>query len=749
VGEAVRGILLLLAASLLAPLPVAPPSLAPSQEPAPDGEFWRWLLERLESPDDAVRENAFQSVVKEGASAVPRLLEGFEGASPRGRLLRARILRRVGDVGTLEAVRARLLDPDPEVRREWAGFLARPDLPRETLPGRVDDLCRLARDPDPAVADAAIEGLRGQERPESARELATLGRSRDPVLRRKASLAIAEMPSGRGHLLGLALWLEKEDPALLALLFPSVGRALGGLESRGELPDPEPALSLFARHWNDADLVLEQRARSGFQAWYEELNDLHLTVRAAARLEWMERAAGEPLPLIELLVHHHVYQTRDEAAALRWIERQRRFAAADPGSEGRDAASGAHLYEGLLHLLAGRATAAEESFRRSLEVLERARRDDPMLAAARASGAALSSESAYAAGGVRLLSLRALNSLLHPGTPGLPSAEEGFRATLDRLQHEAESGALRIPFFDPILLNDASGPYQVLVRLLVPRGRGQAAGEALRRLASILSRIRPSEFLPVGKGDPLPEPEEPSRAPLRPSRLPLLLARFEEDRGDRAEALRILDRLVEIHRKDAPLDPVYLVDVLQTRGGLLMRLRKGEEARESLLAAVRILETLRDRAASVGSLVSEAEAKADLASVYSTLAVNENVVRGDRQASITFRKMALDLDPTDFHRVLYACQLARDGRAEEAREAVSAVSPGPNTLYNLACVHALLGDVETAFEFLRRDFEVKRSGGQSPDADREWAWNDPDLRGLRGDARFVEIVGEAPPSKGP
>ncbi len=738
-----RGILLL-AASLLAPL-----SLAPSQEPAPDGEFWRWLLERLESPDDAVRENAFQSVVKEGASAVPRLLEGFEGASPRGRLLRARILRRVGDVGTLEAVRARLLDPDPEVRREWAGFLARPDLPRETLPGRVDDLCRLARDPDPAVADAAIDGLRGQERPESARELATLGRSRDPVLRRKASLAIAEMPSGRGHLLGLALWLEKEDPALLALLFPSVGRALGSLESRGELPDPEPALSLFARHWNDADLVLEQRARAGFQVWFEELNDLHLTDRAAARLEWMERAAGEPLLLIELLVHHHLYQTRDEAAALRWIERQRRFAAADPGPEGRDAASGAHLYEGLLHLLAGRATAAEESFRRSLEVLERARRDDPMLAAARASGAALSSESAYAAGGVRLLSLRALNSLLHPGTPGLPSAEEGFRATLDRLQQEAESGALRIPFFDPILLNHASGPYQVLLRLLVPRGRGQAAAEALRRLASILSRIRPSEFLPVGKGDPLPEPEEPSRAPLRPSRLPLLLARFEEDRGDRAEALRILDRLVEIHRKDAPLDPVYVVDVLQTRGGLLMRLRKGEEAKESLLAAVRILETLRDRAASMGSLVSEADAKADLASVYSTLAVNENVVRGDRQASITFRKMALDLDPTDFHRVLYACQLARDGRAEEAREAVSAVSPGPNTLYNLACVHALLGDVETAFEFLRRDFEVKRSGGQSPDADREWAWNDPDLRGLRGDPRFVEIVGEAPPSKGP
>ncbi len=741
-GEAVRGAL------LLAPLLLAPLPLSPSQETAPDEGFWRWLLERLESPDDAVRENAFQSMVKEGPSAIPRLLEGFEGASPRGRLLRARILRRVGDVGTLEAVRARLLDPDPEVRREWAGFLARADLPRETLAGRVDDLCRLARDPDPAVADAAIEGLRGQSRPESARELASLGRSRDPVLRRKAALALAEMPSGRGHLLGLALWLEKDDPALLALLFPSLGAALGSLESRGELPDPEPALSLFSRHWNDADLVLAQRARVGFESWVGELNDLNLPARAAARLEWMERAAGEPLRLVELLVHQHLYQTRDESSAVRWIERQRRFAAVDPGTEGRDAASGAHLYEGLVHLLAGRARAAEESFRRSLEVLERARRDDAMLAAARASGAALPREFSYADRVVRLHALRALNSLLHPGTPGLPSAEEGFRAALERLQQEAESGALRSASFDPILFS-RSGPYEVLTGLLVPRGRRQEAGEALRRLASVLARIRPSEFLPVGKGDPLPEPEEPSRAPLRPSRLPLTLARFEEEGGDRAEALRIFERLVEIHRKDAPLDPEYVVGVLQSRGGLLMRLRRGEEAKESLLAAVRILETLRDRAASVGSLLSEAGLRADLAQVYGTLAVNENVVRGDRQASIAYRKLAVDLDPSDFHRVLYACQLARDGRAEEAREAVTAVSPGPNTLYNLACVHALLGDVETAFEFLRRDFDVKRSGGQSPDADREWAWNDPDLRGLRGDPRFAEIVGEAPPTKGP
>ena len=65
----------------------------------------------------------------------------------------------------------------------------------------------------------------------------------------------------------------------------------------------------------------------------------------------------------------------------------------------------------------------------------------------------------------------------------------------------------------------------------------------------------------------------------------------------------------------------------------------------------------------------------------------------------------------------------------------------PFNYYNLACTHALLGDVELALDYLAREF---RGIGRSPGAvsrQREWARTDPDLAALRGDPRFEELVG--------
>ncbi|HET6201771.1 MAG TPA: HEAT repeat domain-containing protein [Planctomycetota bacterium] len=749
----------------LAPfLLLAGAGFAPAQRPPADEGFWLWLVERLESPDDEARENAFQSLLKEGEGAAARVLEGFETASPRARLLRARVVRRTGDSSVLEAVRARLSDPDPEVRREWADFLGRAELPRATVRERVADLDRLARDFDPEVARSAFESLRRLDHPESARVLASLAGSRDPGLRRAAARALAEMPSGRGHLLDLALRVEVEDPALLFELLPRLGAALAALEGKGTLPAPEPALSLFGRHWVDADPEVRSSAWRGFSAWVGGLTALRLPEPATSHLEWMEANGGDSLPLLDALVIQHLYVTRDDAAAVRWIERLRRAALVEGGIVGRAAAARAHLFQGLLDLLAGRAAAADAAFCRSSEVLERARRDDPAVGPARGGqpeGALgllemrrrLGGEASYAWRAVRLHALRAVNAMLHPDVAGLRTPEEEFRAALERLRDEAAEGREGKLPLDPVL-TDRTGPIDVLTDLLVPRGRAAEAGAVFREMAALLSRLRPAEFLFVGKGEgkgePPDGPPEPSFPQVEPSELPILLADFEERvLGDRPEALRILERLIEIQRRHGSLGVLHLRVALERRGGLLMRLRRGDEAKESLLSAARILETLRDRAASQGLLDEEAQRNEQLAGLFSTLAVNENVVRGDREASIAYRKKALELEPSDFHRLLFACQLARDGKAEEAREAIAEVVPGPGINYNLACVHALLGDVETAFEYLRRDFEEKRSGGESWEADREWAWSDPDLKGLRADARFREIVGEPSAPKGP
>ena len=57
--------------------------------------------------------------------------------------------------------------------------------------------------------------------------------------------------------------------------------------------------------------------------------------------------------------------------------------------------------------------------------------------------------------------------------------------------------------------------------------------------------------------------------------------------------------------------------------------------------------------------------------------------------------------------------------------------------YNLARLGSLGGDVERAFDHLRR-------AAQLPGFARAEAWKEPDFEPLRADPRFVEIVGPPP-----
>jgi hypothetical protein len=57
--------------------------------------------------------------------------------------------------------------------------------------------------------------------------------------------------------------------------------------------------------------------------------------------------------------------------------------------------------------------------------------------------------------------------------------------------------------------------------------------------------------------------------------------------------------------------------------------------------------------------------------------------------------------------------------------------------YYLTCIEAIIGNNDSAFEYLARSAEEK-------DFDHAWAWEDPDLEWLRDDPRFTEIVGPKP-----
>jgi tetratricopeptide (TPR) repeat protein len=109
------------------------------------------------------------------------------------------------------------------------------------------------------------------------------------------------------------------------------------------------------------------------------------------------------------------------------------------------------------------------------------------------------------------------------------------------------------------------------------------------------------------------------------------------------------------------------------------------------------------------------------------LAVNANVRRGEPARALEYFERAYALDQSEFMKVLLACYRARSGRAE--------------VLYNLACTHALLGERETALDYLERELAENHGSPGSLARQREWARGDPDLASLRGDARFERLLG--------
>ena len=128
-------------------------------------------------------------------------------------------------------------------------------------------------------------------------------------------------------------------------------------------------------------------------------------------------------------------------------------------------------------------------------------------------------------------------------------------------------------------------------------------------------------------------------------------------------------------------------------------------------------------------------------SVYVALAVNANVKLGEPQAALEWFEKAWQLRKDDTMRVLGACYRARAQLFNEARSLLQGVVPSSLVYYNLACAHALLGDADQALEYLRLELSDPRAATGALERRKQWAREDPDLKSLRGDARFQTLVG--------
>jgi tetratricopeptide (TPR) repeat protein len=156
-------------------------------------------------------------------------------------------------------------------------------------------------------------------------------------------------------------------------------------------------------------------------------------------------------------------------------------------------------------------------------------------------------------------------------------------------------------------------------------------------------------------------------------------------------------------------------------------------ALERLRGAERELEQ-RDDPASLRST------RAQIAGMYTSLAVNANVKARRPEQALEYFEQAYALEQSEVMRVRLECYRARAGRADEARAALELVPVSPNNYYNLACTHALLGERELALDFLRRDFAELRTSRGARARQAEWARKDPDLASLGDDPRFQELV---------
>ncbi len=167
--------------------------------------------------------------------------------------------------------------------------------------------------------------------------------------------------------------------------------------------------------------------------------------------------------------------------------------------------------------------------------------------------------------------------------------------------------------------------------------------------------------------------------------------------------------------------PYYYARSLQARGNIEKAVIYYERSAELRLDDY---QALMFAAACYRSLGREAEAKVSaekgIAVAERALALNAGETR------------ALSLGASELF------QLGDTARAEEwARRAVQLAPTNPLMLYNIGCLHAIMGNGGLALDHLERAMELGMRN-------RDWLMTDPDLESIRDDPRFSALLTEHP-----
>ncbi len=241
--------------------------------------------------------------------------------------------------------------------------------------------------------------------------------------------------------------------------------------------------------------------------------------------------------------------------------------------------------------------------------------------------------------------------------------------------------------------------------------------------------------------------EEQALYELRtPSGFALDLARALREEGRNAEAAALAAATeAALERDPAAQRFLWGVELRAEcevlRGNAQSDMDKPAEAEVDLAKALDRLQALEDELVRRGvPRAALLRLRATRSSVLVGLAVNANVKQHEQQQALAYFERAWELRQDEFMKALRACYLARAARTDEARALLREIVPAPETLYNLACTWALLGDKPQALDFLERDFEQNLPTPGMRARQQNWARGDPDLDALRDEPRFQALL---------